>query len=149
MIDDEGKSRGVLLLEEALALAQEKNLDLVEVNPASDPPVAKILEYGKFAYRQQKKERKTSHKSKELKRVKIGIRTSAHDLQTKAKQIEKFLKKGHRVRVEIFLRGREKTHRDLAKERLEIFMTNIKETYRVLEEIKKIPSGFTTIISQQ
>lgn len=131
-------------------MAGEKGLDLIEVNPVAKPPVAKIIEYGKFSYEQRKKEKKARvhQKSQTLKQVRIKFKTSDHDQKTKAKQVEKFLVKGNKVRVEIFLRGREKTHRELAKEKLKTFLEIISEEYRVLEEIKNTPRGLAATIMQ-
>jgi translation initiation factor IF-3 len=139
-----------LTKDQALQRALEKGLDLVEVNPAATPPVAKILDFGKFSYQQRKNERKAKKRAVALeqKSVRIGVRTSAHDLATKAARIEKFLEKGHTVRVEIFLRGREKAHQELARERLEAFLTRIGTTHRTIDQIRKVPSGFVTTISK-
>ncbi len=135
--------------EKAIALAQEKGLDLIEVNPTANPPVAKILDYGKYIYDQQKKEKKNraGQRNQELKTVRIGFRTSPHDLETKAKRVDRFLKKGYRVCLEIFLRGREKAMRDLAKEKLENFLKMVEKDYKEIERIKKSPRGFRVTIA--
>lgn len=149
VIDETGKNLGVLSRSEAFALAQQKDLDLIEVNPLADPPVAKIIDYGKFEYQQQKAQRKikTVHKQEELKNIKIGLKTSLHDLETKATQAEKFLNKNHRVRLEIFLRGREKAHRDLAKNKLLDFEKIIKKEHKIESSIVSLPSGWAMMIS--
>jgi translation initiation factor IF-3 len=150
VIDDEGNNRGVMSREDALSLARERGFDLVEVTAKADPPVARILEYGKYIYQQQKKDRRSkSTKSQELKSVQIRVKTSEHDLETKVNQIVRFLEKGHRVRVHIFLRGREKAHQELARERLEVFIKKIPIAYKLLESISKIPTGFSTIITKE
>lgn len=148
VIDDEGNKLGLLSREEALSLAEEKGLDLVEVNPNAQPPVAKIMDYGKFAYELQKKERKmrAGQKAQELKGIRIKFKTSENDLNTKIKQTEKFLAKGNKVRIEIFLRGRERAHADMAKERIKTFLEKINEEHRVIDPIKKSPRGFAVTI---
>lgn len=154
MIDENGENLGVLSRDEAIAAAQAKGLAVVEVNPAASPPVAKFVDYGKFAYEQQKKERKARahQKAQELKHIQIKYKTSAHDLLIKARRAKKFLDEGHRVRLEIFLRGREKAYRDMARERLEEFRQMITEMsegeLRVIEEMKSTPRGFIITIAK-
>ena len=150
VIDETGANLGVLSREKALELAAERGLDLVELNTAAKPPVARLLDYGKFLYEQQKKEKKKrlGQKGQELKTVRIKIKTSEHDLGTKARQIEKFLEKGHKVRVEIFLRGRERAFKNLARERLTLFVERLGKDHRVLEPIKDSPRGLATTIAK-
>ena len=149
VIDETGKNLGVLSRDEAFTLAQQKGLDLIEVNPAATPPVTKIVDYGKFEYRQRKAEQKikSAHKTQELKIVRIGLKTSLHDLEVKAGQAEKFLKKGNKVKLEIFLRGREKAHRDLAKTKLQQFEKTVKETHKIEGSIMSSPSGWSVMIT--
>jgi translation initiation factor IF-3 len=148
VIDEQGDNVGQMSKSEALKLAQEKELDLIEISPNAKPPVARILDYGKYAYEQQKKDKKTrsTQKTQELKQIRIKFKTSDHDLQTKVRQVEKFLEKGNKVRVEIFLRGRERAFKDLAKERLESFIERIEGEFRTLDQIKGTPRGFATTI---
>ena len=148
VIDVQGDNVGQMSKSEALKLAQEKELDLIEISPNANPPVARILDYGKYAYEQQKKDKKTrsTQKTQELKQVRIKFKTSDHDLQTKVRQVEKFLEKGNKVRVEIFLRGRERAFKDLAKEKLESFVEKIGGEYRTLDQIKGTPRGFAATI---
>ncbi len=148
VIDETGKSLGVLSREDALRAAIAKGLDLVEVNPAATPPVAKILDYGKFEYHQRRAERKirATQKSQELKIARIGLKTSAHDAGVKAGQADKFLQKGHKVKLEIFLRGREKAHRDLARQKLIEFERLIKETHKQDGNMVSTPSGWSLMI---
>lgn len=148
VIDETGKNLGVLSLSEALKAAQAKGLDLIEVNPAAEPPVAKIVDYGKFEYHQRKAEKKikTAHKAQEIKMVRIKLKTSPHDTEIKAAQADKFLKKGHRVKLDIFLRGREKAHRDLAKEKLLGFEKAVTEPHKIDGKVLSTPSGWSVII---
>lgn len=149
VIDETGKNLGVLSREEAFRITQEKGLDIVEVNPVVNPPVAKIVDYGKLEYRQRKSEQKikSAHKQQELKSVKIGLKTSPHDMEVKAGQADKFLKKGHKVRLEVFLRGREKAHRDLAKTKLREFEQLVTETHKLEGGVVSLPSGWAVLIS--
>lgn len=148
VIDENGKSLGILTLGEALKIAQGKGLDLAEVNPATTTPVAKIVDYGKFEYRQRKAEQKmkAAHKKQELKTVRIGLKTSVHDTEVKAGLADKFLKKGDQVRLEIFLRGREKAFRDLAKTKLVAFEKMIKEPHKTDGSPVSSPSGWSVTI---
>jgi len=150
VIDKAGKSLGVLDTPNAIQIAQEYNLDLVEIAPTAEPPVCKIIDYGKYKYRQAKKERqqKTKQKKIEVKGIRIRLSTSSHDLEHKAKQSEKFLNEGNKVRIEIKLRGREKAHQDLAKEKLNDFLKLISVKHKVEEEPKKNPTGLTATIAK-
>jgi translation initiation factor IF-3 len=148
LIDADGKNLGILDTSEALQMAKDKNLDLVEIAPTVQPPVCKITDYGKYLYFQEKKERKQKAKQRksELKGIRIGFTTSSHDLETKAGQIEKFLKQGHKVRIELRLRGRERAHKDLAQEKIKMFLEMFSFAFRIEEEIKKSPRGLTLTI---
>lgn len=150
VIDHEGKQLGVMKTQDALRLAQDNDLDLVEVGPNSNPPIAKIMDFGKYMYRKERQERKSATKVKkeERKTVRVGFKTGAHDLQFKAKQISEFLKEGHSVKVELTLRGREKGLAAMGKDKLIKFLGYISEKYSVLEEIKKSPFGWITIIKR-
>ena len=122
VIGPEGENIGVISLSEALHQAQEAGLDLIEISPVAVPPVAKIMDYGKFEYEQNKKRREIKAKSHvtETKSVQVKIGTGEHDLNLKAKRAAEWLKEGHRVKVDLFLWGRYK-YMEFAflKERLE------------------------------
>ncbi len=151
VIDENGKPLGEMSLAEALEIARSHELDLVEVSPKANPPVAKIIDYGKFQYQQGKQERLARAKSKkvEVKGIRIGLRTDEHDIHFKQKQAEKFLRKGNKVRVEIILKGKEKTYPDLAKSAIEKFISNIKLPYKIEDPLKKTPEGFNLIIAPE
>ena len=118
VIDDQGNNLGEIDREEALNLAKQKDLDLVEVAPDARPPVCKIIDWGKFQYEQEKEQRKQKAKSKkvDLKEVRLSFRIGQHDLGVKSKQARKFLDQGDKVRIQLRLRGREMAHRDQAEE---------------------------------
>lgn len=151
VIDETGNNLGEMSNFEALSLAKEKQLDLVEVAPNVRPPVCKIIDYGKFQYQQSKQKRISQSKQKkiEVKNIRIGFRTEEHDLKFKQTQVEKFLKKGDKVKIEIILRGREKAHAELGKEILKNFTKQISVPFKIEEEIKRFPQGFNILIAPQ
>jgi translation initiation factor IF-3 len=120
LVDDAGEQLGVKTIEEALALAQERGLDLAEVAPNVDPPVCKIIDYGKYQYHQKKVEQKHKkmQKQTEVKGVRIGFRTGEHDLEVKSKLARRFLADRHAVKITLVFRGREAQHSDLAKQKM-------------------------------
>ena len=138
-------------LEAALQTAKERNLDLIQVTEKVEPPVCKIMDYGKYLYWLQKKEKTAkTHKSGELKGVRLSFNISPHDLETRALQAEKFLKKGDRVRVEIILKGREKAFSELAKGKVNQFLEMLEKLIpiKIERELKKEARGLTIIISK-
>jgi translation initiation factor IF-3 len=153
VIDETGKQLGILNLDEALSLAREKNLDLIQVTEKVDPPVCKIMEYGKYLYAEGKKEKEAARKQKggELKEIRLSFGISAHDLETRARQTEKFLKSGDKVRIQMVLRGREKAHQDFAREKIGHFLEIMQKLvpFKVERELKREPRGFTIIIAKQ
>ncbi len=112
VIDAEGEMRGVLNIKEALALAEESNLDLVNVSPNAEPPVCKILDYGKYRYELQKKEKqsKKNQKVTQVKEVRLSTFIEEHDIQVKANTAKKFLKNGDKLKVSLRFRGRERDY---------------------------------------
>jgi translation initiation factor IF-3 len=121
LIDDEGGQLGIVQLREALAIAEERGLDLMEVAPNAVPPVCRIVDYGKFRYEQTKKDREArkNQKQAELKEVRLKPKTDDHDLEVKAKQARKFLLSGDKVKFTVRFRGREIFHPDIGREMLE------------------------------
>lgn len=115
VIDDEGKQLGVLSRNEALALAEEQGLDLVEISPDADPPVAKIVDWGKFNYQRTKQQQKNKRTAKtlEMKQIRFGLKISPHDLGIKLKKATEFLDAGHKVKLTLVYRGRELAHKDI------------------------------------
>ncbi len=115
VIDQEGKQLGVLSKSEALQLAKEAELDLVEISPNTNPPVAKIVDWGKFNYQRTKQLQKTkrSSKSPEVKQMRFGLKIGDHDLDVKLRKINGFLNNGHKVKITVFYRGRELAHKEL------------------------------------
>lgn len=134
---------------EALQIAREQDFDLVEVAPLANPPVCRIIDFGKYQYQQSRQEKanKAKQKKVEVKGIRIGFRTDDHDLEFKKNQTEKFLKKGDKVKIEIVLRGREKAHQELARTNLVNFLKSISGDYKVEQDIKRFPGGFNVIIT--
>ncbi len=115
VIDEDGKQLGLLSKQEALSLAQERDLDLVEISPDADPPVCKIVDWGKFNYQRTKqlqKNRKTA-KTLDMKQMRFGLKIGAHDLAIKMGKVAKFLEVGHKVKITLFYRGREQAHKEI------------------------------------
>lgn len=134
---------------EALQIARSKELDLVEIVPNAQPPVCKIMDFGKYQYQKSKEERlnKAKQKKFEIKGIRIGVRTDEHDLSFKKAQAEKFLSKGNKLKVEIILRGREKAHQDLGRRSLQDFIKSISVPFKTEQDIKRFPGGFNIIIA--
>jgi translation initiation factor IF-3 len=115
LIDETGKFLNIVDTEEAIKLAREKGLDLVEINPKTDPPVAKIMDFGQFKYEETRKDKKQKIHTAEIKGIRLSLRTGKHDLEIKANQAKKFLAEKNKVKIEMVLRGRERAHFDLAE----------------------------------
>lgn len=151
VIDDQGELLGIMSSEEAVRLAKDKSLDLIEISPKAIPPVAKIMDYGKFLYQQKKKASQIKAKahSVETKVIQVKMATGEHDLTLKAKKISGWLKSGHRVKIDLFLIGRAKyMDKKFLEERLERILHLITEKYKVAEPAKKSPKGLTIIVEK-
>src|ERR1700756_2795768 len=127
VIDEEGGQLGVMQPYEAVRMAREKGLDLVEISPTADPPVCKITDYGKFLYQQNKKahEQRKSSRGSQLKEVKFRPATAEHDYQVRKNQIIRFLGEGHKVRAMIFHRGREMAHQEVGRAKMNRLLQEI------------------------
>lgn len=115
VIDESGQQLGILSRGEALKLAEEQGLDLVEVSPEANPPVAKIINWGKFNYQRTKQLQKNKRgaRNPEIKQMRFGLKIGEHDLGVKLKKVNSFLETGHKVKITVFYRGRELAHKDL------------------------------------
>ena len=151
VITDTGEILGVLSLSEALAKAETLGLDLIEISPNAEPPVAKIMDYGKFQYQQSKKQKEAKARAHvtETKTLQVKIGTSDHDLALKARNATKWLKEGHRVKVDLFLVGRSK-YADMRfkKERLARVLTLISEEYKPTGEPQKSLKGLSVTLER-
>jgi translation initiation factor IF-3 len=151
VIDHEDNFLGEMPVAEAIAQAQEQELDLVEVSPKAAPPVCRITNFGKIQYQKAKEARLRNATKKKVvtKGIRIGIKTGTNDLAFKQKQADKFLVKGNKVKIEIFLRGRENAYAADAKDNLLDFTKGLTTPFKVEEEIKKAPRGFQMTIAPE
>jgi translation initiation factor IF-3 len=151
VIGKSGENLGVLKIADALQKAKEAELDLIEIAPTAKPPVAKIMDYGKYLYQEQKKNREASKKVREVetKAVQIGIGTSQHDLEMRAKKISEFFKDGNRVKINLVLKGRAKyLDKEFINGRLDRLLHFIAEKYKIADGPKKGPRGISIIIEK-
>jgi translation initiation factor IF-3 len=151
VINEQGEHVGTMPTHEALKLALEAELDLVEISPNAKPPVAKIISYDKYRYQAEKAEqqKRKSAKRVEVKGIRISVRIGAHDMETKAKQADKFLSEGKKVKVEMFLRGREKANVDFAFEQLNKYLKSITHAHIVEQSPKKLGGTISAILAPQ
>ena len=152
--DEDGSQIGIMSREEALKLAQGKGLDLIEVAPMAKPPVARIMDYGKHLYREEKEWRKQRAKQKKdlLKIIRLNLNTGLNDMKIKAKKTDEFLNEGLRVQIDLVLKGRakyQKTFSDLAKKKIEDFLKIISVPIKIISELKKQPRGWNVAIIKQ
>jgi len=129
VIDDEGGQLGVMPPFEALRLARDAGLDLVEISPTANPPVCKITDYGRFRYQQSKREheQRKSQKGQQIKEVKFRPSTAEHDYQVRKDQIIRFLQQGYRVKAMIFHRGREMAHPEVSRQKMRRLLEEVGE----------------------
>lgn len=149
LIGKDGENLGVLPIKEALKKADEVELDLIEISPNANPPVAKIMDYGKYQYEEQKKAREVKAKSHstETKVVQVKIGTGEHDLALKARRASTWLEEGHRVKLELYLVGRSKyLDRNFLEKRMERFLKLITVEYKVAEKPQKGPKGLYMVL---
>ncbi|MFH1712598.1 MAG: translation initiation factor IF-3 [Candidatus Jacksonbacteria bacterium] len=125
LIDHKKNLIGIIDTTQALKMAYEQELDLVEVSPKENPPVAKILKYGKFKYSLEKKKQKSKTKKVETKGIRLNLNMAVHDISTRAKQAEKFIKRGSKLQVEMILKGREMAHVSRAFEQIKDFINKL------------------------
>lgn len=152
MIGENGENLGVMPRAEALALARpEDNLDLIEISPGVNPPIAKLMSFDKWRYEQEKKEKKErqAQKASGLKQVQISARAAEHDLERQAKKAEEFMQEGHTVEVSMRLRGREKGMQDWARQKLQDFLKMITVEHKVLSTPKFSGRGMNVQIAKK
>lgn len=135
MIGTSSEQLGIMSRQEALKLAEEAGIDLVEISPNADPPVAKIVDWGKYQYQKMKEQQKNRRSSKqsELKQMRFGLKIGSGDLEIKLRKVRSFLAEGHKVRIQIFYRGREMAHRELGYDMI-TRITNLLENDAVVEQ---------------
>jgi len=151
LISDEGEQLGVVATRAAIEMAVEAGLDLVEVSPNAVPPVAKIMDWGKHRYEQQKQQQKAKAKQKttELKTIRLGVKIGSHDLETKLRTANKFLEHGDKVKFQLRFRGREVVHKELGEK----ILLGIAETLTEVAEVEQAPTfagrEMTLVVSPQ
>jgi len=133
VIDEDGKQLGVLSRSEALQMAEDRGLDLVEISPNVDPPVVKIIDWGKYNYQRTKLAQKNKRHTKtlEVKQMRFGLKISDHDLGVKLSKVTNFLEIGHKVKITVFYRGRELAHKELGFKLAEKVIENLGELIAV------------------
>lgn len=136
LIDENGEALGVLRTTDALALARERGYDLVEVSPKAEPPVCRLLDYGQFKYEKEKEARaqKAHAKKVEVKGIRLSVKIGSHDEDIRKQKAIEFLEEGHKIKIELILRGREKAHTDIARQRIDGFIAKLQEHYPLFIE---------------
>lgn len=149
VIDTNGDQLGIMTPQEALRMAEQKELDLVLVSDKADPPVCRIMDYGKFKFEQEKKAREAKKKqhTAEVKEVKMRYKIEEHDYQVRINQAERFLKDGDKVKATIMFRGREIQHTDLAEELLKRMAADLQEVAEVQQAPKKEGRSMMMLLS--
>jgi translation initiation factor IF-3 len=147
VIDDEGQPIGIMPARDALNLAQEKGLDLIEVAPQAQPPVCRIMDYGKYKYEQGKREREQHKKSRqqEIKGIKMRPVTQEHDFQVRVKHTQEFLEKGDKVKVTIQFKAREITHPEIARRLMDKMILAIAD-HAIIEKPPSLEGKMLTMI---
>lgn len=152
VIDGDGGNLGILATGEAIRKAREQGLDLVEINPKSEPPVAKIMDFGQFRYQKEKelRLRKAHQHVVDIKGIRLSLKIGAHDLEIRRGQTLKFLDNGDKVRIEMMLRGREQQQTALAFDLIKKFVTEINNQVEIRweQEIEKQGNKITAIITK-
>ena len=151
VIGADGENLGIIKTSEALSKAKELELDLIEISPQAVPPIAKIMDYGKFLYEQSKKlkAQKAKAHNVEVKSIQVKVATSENDLNIKAKRASSWLAEGHRIKLELFLPGRSKyLDKDFLNDRLGRILKLLTVDFKIAEEAKKSPKGLTMIIEK-
>lgn len=152
VITGDGQNLGILTKQEALDKAKDLGMDLIEISPNAVPPIAKIMDYGKFEYTENKKLKQSKAKSKtaEVKSLQVKVGTGDHDLELKAKKASSWLKEGDRVRINLFLPGRTKfLDEKFLRERMERLLKLISTDYKISDPVKKGPKGLTIMIEKK
>ena len=151
LIDANNENRGIVSIKEALAIAEEEGLDLIEISPQANPPVCKVLDFGNFRYEQQKRkaEAKKNQKVVEIKELKLRPMIDTHDYEVKVKQATKFLEQGNKVKFTMRFKGRELSANDMGKQVLTKLMEDLENVSKVDSEMKLDGRQMTMILAPQ
>jgi len=149
LIDETGTSRGIISTREALNLARTADLDLVEVSPNAKPPVAKILDFGKYKYEQTKAQQRSRRGQNDgaVKEVRLSVKIDSHDFEVKAKRAEKFLSQGNKVKAGILFKGREIVHAHLGEALINRFIDRLVNTAKIEQAPTRQGRSIHTILS--
>ncbi len=148
LVDEDGKQLGIMALKEALEIARRKGLDLVEVAPNANPPVCRIMDYGRMKYLESKKRHESKKKQahSKVKEMKLSIKTHMHDLSFKVKHIKRFLEDGDKAKVTVFMRGREVVFRNKALEILNKVIEMLPEGSYSVEQQPRVDGNVATMV---
>jgi len=151
VIDEQGAQIGQMSTREAIQLAEDRGLDLVEVSPLANPPVAKIMNFGSFQYQHEKllKKQRLMSRSLEMKNIRLSLQIGDHDKEVRIIQSQKFLEKGHKIKLEIILKGRELSHMDIARQVLRSFQTALGSKVIVEQDVSKQGNKLFLILAPQ
>jgi translation initiation factor IF-3 len=151
LIDQNGQMIGVKPIREANILAEEQELDLVEIAPKAKPPVCKIIDYGKFAYEIQKKEKlqKKNQQQQQMKEIRFKWRTDTHDFNFKTRHARDFIESGNKVKATVMFRGREITHQDIGRELLERFIEELSDIAKIDSKLKLEGKNLSVIMAPE
>ncbi len=152
VIGDDGEQLGVMSTSQALDLAEQRDLDLVEVSPLANPPVCRIIDYGKFQYQQTRSQQQKKVKKVEIKGVRLSLKIGEHDLGVKEKQALKFLEQGHKVKIELRLKGRERApiFRTKSRDKINQFLEQLKSNvdFKIDKPIEQQGPTITVLITK-
>lgn len=148
MIAGDGKMLGIMKLQDALALASEQQVDLVEISPTANPPVVKLLDYDKYRYQQEKSAQEAKKKIKKVtvKNIRLSVRIGQHDLDFKVKQANEFVSEGNKVKIDVQMRGREQAHPELAFDLIKKIQTLITIPFTLESEPTKMGNTVSILI---
>ncbi len=149
VVAEDGSMLGIMTRSEAMKIAEEREMDLVEIAPQANPPVCKVIDYGKFSYEIQKKEKlqKKNQQQQLMKEIRFKWRTDTHDFNFKTRHAKEFLEDGNKVKGTVMFRGREITHTDIGKELLEKFVEELKEVAKIDSPIKMEGKNMSVIMA--
>lgn len=149
VVSEDGEQLGVMATPEALQLAEEKGLDLVEVAPNERPPVCRVMDYGKYKYQRSKRQQQAKKKQKIIlvKEIKLRPKTEEHDYQFKTQHVRRFLQDGHKAKVTIVFRGREMAHTELGRRILDRVMVDMEEVATVEQMPKQEGRNMTMVLA--
>lgn len=153
VIDEQGGPLGVMKTAEALALAREREYDLVEVSPLAAPPVCRLLDFGAFKYQKEKefRQQRAHAKKVEVKGIRLSVKMGEHDFAVRLERALEFLEAGQKLKIEIILRGREKAHGELAVQRIKEFMALLEKKYELFieQEVKRLGGNVSAIVGRK